>query len=291
MEAMLAESMTMEEFQDTIKKDTVLEQNNPSDQELVDGYIEARNKTMAALATAGVEVSAARAAFEKLAFAFLRRWLGRKWARLDGGFLATKWQFYVHRDQRGNVTASTKAPDEVQPGLDFLADIPRFFSSSIDVDEFIDRGVAGRFGHEAMETVVVGRFAAYRRKGVSLRGASVNARALVPAGIGSSQKTKAMALLADFYRAAAACLETGVDLFRQADLLSRDYPGAIRVIWAPNLDDLSLTTELIKPRGDPAIVWDFGDTFWLLDFYDTPDERPIENIVREYSDGPLPKRS
>jgi hypothetical protein len=77
--------------------------------------------------------------------------------------------------------------------------------------------------------------------------------------------------------------ELGIDEYRNSERQPK-----VHVYWAPTLEALSVRTEPPRPKGDPAVVFSVGGASFLLDFYDAPDERPIEHLIREYSEGKLP---
>jgi hypothetical protein len=112
--------------------------------------------------------------------------------------------------------------------------------------------------------------------------------AVLPDGIGQKQMKKAQVAIGHKHFARAVCYCHGIDL--EADLGRTRWDrrdSTVSVIWGPNADVLSFTQTPPRPAGDPAIVIDIGEETYLLDFYDTPDELPISNLIREFSEGKL----
>lgn len=70
------------------------------------------------------------------------------------------------------------------------------------------------------------------------------------------------------------------------------HDSDVGVLWGPIEEAWSFESQTIHPKGDPAILLKGRDeaTVYLLGFFDTPNERPIENIIREFSEGKVPKK-
>ena len=85
------------------------------------------------------------------------------------------------------------------------------------------------------------------------------------------------------------------------DCTSIDYPNDNRhhlrprgayVAWIPKEEFLYVTKEVI-PTGDPAMLYRFGDEYYLCGLWDIPEEEPGEAILREFTEGsaPIKKRA
>lgn len=69
-------------------------------------------------------------------------------------------------------------------------------------------------------------------------------------------------------------------------LIEHDHRNAVvvpscRVAWIPLLSELQLQ----KRPPDPAMLLEFGEHYHLVTHWDAPGERPLENILREYTEG------
>lgn len=66
----------------------------------------------------------------------------------------------------------------------------------------------------------------------------------------------------------------------------RSRPDLVQ-LWAPVDQALTVTRTLVDPDGDPAVLMRAESGTYLIDYYDTPDEQPIDHLIREFSDGPV----
>lgn len=57
-------------------------------------------------------------------------------------------------------------------------------------------------------------------------------------------------------------------------------------LWLPRIEDLYIEQE-IPVRDDPAVLVTCGDRAHLVAFWDSPNEDPIEGLLREFSEGPF----
>jgi len=58
------------------------------------------------------------------------------------------------------------------------------------------------------------------------------------------------------------------------------------LLWKPRIEDLYIT-EGITVRDDPAVLVTSGEHHHLVAFWDSPEECPIEGVIREFSEGAL----
>lgn len=82
------------------------------------------------------------------------------------------------------------------------------------------------------------------------------------------------------------------------NLLDRDITDPRRegasdsfgLLWCPKPEAWSVTKTPPRPDGDPAILFKTGGKTYLVGYFDTPDERPIDDMIREFSEGELPRK-
>lgn len=254
---------------------------------VVDKYAETRKKTIASAIELGIGERGVQEIQQKAAAAFIKRWMMLKFATLDLSFTERKWWLKIERDFNNivKVTAAYNSPTEV--GGDranvTLGEVNRFFQIEYDLEVFA-------FGdtQEKRASQKAGSFASTRKNG-GLRSADVHVFATLPDGIGQKHVKIAQEAMGHYHLARALCYARGINI--ASDLGSNRYDRIqkVRVIWGPNMDVLSATAIAPRPAGDPAIVLELHGQNYLLDFYDTPDETPITNLIREFSEGNLPK--
>jgi hypothetical protein len=115
----------------------------------------------------------------------------------------------------------------------------------------------------------------------------------VPDGITAAHVRSAREAVAHLMLAQSLLFARGIDLDDECRKGRYESGGIgdakVALIWAPNEDVLTLRSDPPRPAGDPAIVLEVVGHTFLLAFYDTPDERPIEHLIREFSEGKLPR--
>lgn len=249
-------------------------------------YISTRNQTIFKASELGIGDAGVQEIKTKAAKAFMKRWMLLKFAAVDLSFTDRKWWLKLERDTNGiKVVQTSHQPIELtgDPAFFTVAEINRFFDVKTDSQEFaFGKKISDRKGFQRS-----GHFSSTRKNGGMPR-SDVTISALLPDGIGQKQMKKAQVAIGHAHFARAACYSHGIDL--RADIgYNRWDRGTeqVRVIWGPNADVLSFTQTTPRPAGDPAIVIEMYDETYLLDFYDTPDELPISNLIREFSEGNL----
>lgn len=61
-------------------------------------------------------------------------------------------------------------------------------------------------------------------------------------------------------------------------------PRGAYVAWIPKKQYLYLE-QVVIPKGDPAMLYRFGDEYYLCGLWDIPEEEPGEAILREFTEG------
>lgn len=97
-----------------------------------------------------------------------------------------------------------------------------------------------------------------------------------PEGSPNSLIRKFRDIAAIMLEARAAAIRAGVGI--ESASLGRTF------LWEPRLQDLYIT-EQIPVRDDPAVLVTCGDRAHLVAFWDSPEENPIEGLLREFSEG------
>jgi hypothetical protein len=252
---------------------------------------------------------------DKLIRAFVDRWMKTRYASVDTAFTDREWWLRVERNDDNDLKITnsffSKPPTSEDRATVAFVKVKQFFNITFDCSDFV-------FGQEADDYEESGEFTVFRKGGSSLTSSNptsgqfaasrkggktltvMNANrvtAVLPDGINEKHVLLSHKALSHLRFASAALTAYGIDL--TAELAPNMYHGngteseffKIRVIWAPNIDMLSMVAEAPRPKGDPAILVELLDKTYLLDFYDTPNEAPIEHLIREFSEGKLPNRN
>lgn len=253
---------------------------------VVEEYAKTRQDTIAQALKLGIGPTGVSEIQTKTANIFIKRWMMLKFATVDLSFTSRKWWLKVERDLNNivKVTEAYTAPVDVGGEAAFvhLSEVDRFFKVEYELQQFA-------FGERAEKrgTQKGGWFGQSRKHG-GFRSTEIQISAVLPDGIGDKHVKLSQLALSHYYLARAMCYARGIDL--SSDLGSRwDRNHKILIIWGPNVDVLSATQIAPRPAGDPAIILQLHDQNYLLDFYDTPDETPIVNLIREFSEGKLPR--
>lgn len=292
--------MTTAEFQAEFLGNAVMPTASPADA-LMDEYVQKRSATVQQARELGVGPDGIAEVTHKMAAAFMRRWMMLRYAVVDLSFTQRLWWITaerVGRDGAKVVSGSDVRPDTPEDGvMRVVGSVPRFFTETAEAKAFAFQRGNDRImdGHD---THAVGELANGTRSGVRCPSLTVRVSAKVPDGIGDRHRKLVQQAMGHAYGAKALLYGRGVDISAElAPLDSRrhyspdGWSAQVKVIWAPLADVLSVTASPPRPVGDPAVVLEAGGNAYLLDFYDTPDERPIEHLIREFSEGKLPERS
>lgn len=278
--------MTDEEFRGFFLQNADLPNVDDEPTLILKNFVRTRNETLFKASELGIGEEGTKEIKAKAARAFMKRWMMMQFATVDLSFTDRKWWLKLERDSNGiKVVETSHQPIELtgDPAFFTVAEIDRFFSVETDCDEFaFGKRIADRKGFQRS-----GHFSSTRKNGGMPR-TDLTISAMLPDGIGQKQMKKAQVAIGHYHFARAACYTHGIDLLADFGYNRWDrYTNKIRVIWGPNADVLSFTQTVPRPAGDPAIVIDMCGETYLLDFYDTPDELPISNLIREFSEGKL----
>lgn len=117
----------------------------------------------------------------------------------------------------------------------------------------------------------------------------VEAVVSVPSGIDSEMFKRVRKCISFLRMFGLATFERGIERSSR-----REGEVEVGVLWCPTEESWSLKDEPIRPKGDPAVLVRHNKTVYLVGYFDTPDEKPIDNIIREFTSGKigkaLPKR-
>ena len=281
--------MTTAEFQSEFLSHASLPKADDP-REIVADFVAKRSKALATAEKLGVGDEGTRNVRMKFAKAFVRRWMMRRFAALDLSFTERKWWLKIERTEPDGATIvadyDSEPAAEVDRVMILIAEIDRFFHAETDAINFAFKDVELR-----KERQYVGSFAHGKRDGVHYRNRDVMISAKLPDGLTDKHTKLVRQALSHYHLARALCYAEGVDLrddLRETNYHEKTAP-LLQLIWAPNRDCLSVQTRAPRPMGDPAVIFAVGGHSFLLDFYDTPDEQPIEHLIREFSEGSLAK--
>lgn len=265
--------------------------------EVVRDYVATRERTLEQIRSLGVGLNGAREVRGKLAAAFVRRWMMLRYPAIDLSFTTRPWWVRVERGEDAVVevaeVSDVKPSTAVDSVTGLVGKVERFFHASTTVAKFA-LGSDDDDDDENLKAprVSLGSMIAGRRGATHHRNADVFVSAAVPDGITPAHRQRARDAFAHYHVGIAALYAKGIDLkaeFAKPErYTSRDENApAITVFWAPLQHALSVTAEPPRPKGDPAIVFSVARQTFLLAFFDTPDEAPIEHLVREFTEGRL----
>lgn len=254
---------------------------------VIDEYVSLRERTIIQARDLGVGKEGLSDIEDKMASSFVRRWMMLRFAALDLSFTKRKWWVEIVRDGdevRIAGTYDSKPDGNVDPVTTLIAGVPRFFSVEIDAKPFA-------LGEKDMDKVHVnghaaGDLIAGQRASKRYRLMNITVDASLPDGITSRHAELARGAISHFRAASAILFSRGIDI--SARLRENRYGDTdlkVKIIWAPNADALTVRATPPRPAGDPAVLFCLAGHSFLLDFYDTPNEQPIEHLIREFSEG------
>ena len=283
---MIEELMTDKVFRDGFLSNAKLpEPINGTD--LLAEYKITREKTIIDAKNLGVGLRGINEIKSKTAESFLRRWMMILYASVDLSFTQRKWYIQIERNENNifQITNGYSSPVDIggDTPMKILSEINRFFKIDYRLSEF----AFGEHSTEKRASQNAGNIALSRKN--HLPYTSLRVSAALPDGINHKHVRIAQQAMGHYHLARSLCYTAGIDIAGDLQIENSYSSQTINVIWGPNIDVLSVTAVPPRPAGDPAIILSLSNQNYLLDFYDTPDETPIVNLIREFSEGKLPK--
>lgn len=214
------------------------------------------------------------------------KWMKTRYAVLDLSFMEqTREVFYGRNDKNPSVVEFKEDGGEL--GL-----LPVFVSKWDELNDYeehyeedarsFNRGMQYEHRLGTLPGIRVGR--------ESFSPRNVNAVASLPSGINASMFANIRKCIAYLRMFNLMTFERGIA--REGRGWKRDIQ--VGVLWAPTPESWTLKDTAVRPKGDPAVLVQKDDVTYLVGYYDTPDEQPIDNIIREFTSGnvgkALPKR-
>lgn len=217
--------------------------------------------------------NARRDAHAKLYGTFYSRWLASKYPVVDLSFASGKIDLLVRRTEDsaeivGASTGEAAAPFEKIVTVSKFAVQKEWHHHAGLLSDFPDR--AATLGSFA--------FSSFQRDRAKYRDFMGEIKCNRPEGSPKSIKRKLRDVEAMLMEAEAAAVRDGVVIDTARPCRS--------ILWLPRIEDMYVT-EAIVVRDDPAVLVTLGEHTHLIAFWDSPDESPIEGVLREFSEGTL----
>jgi len=216
------------------------------------------------------------------------RWMLCEWPTLDTSVMdAAEQTRYVRRDETGNALH----PAFVPAGPDtHEVRVPVYVTLASGVDRWLSTGRferAFQTGDGNAHQIRVGAVPRSRAGNRWLPELRVTARVAPPEGatVYAGRVRNCWADMVDFY---TALLRAGVTNSPYTG--TRNDEVTVRVLWAPADDAWVVAGQPRRPAGDPAVLLRTEAATYLVALYDIPSEKPIDNIVREFTTGKLPRK-
>lgn len=248
--------------------------------ELVEKLRDSRRKVAKQIKSLGLEQNkpAENTANEKLRDIYYSNCLAAKYPVVDLSFADAKLHLLIRRETAGCVIIGSKDREAESP-------TERAYTVARYAKQFQPGGDRWSGGGRILDPLptpkhILGKFLfpEYQLNREKFRAYSGEVCCNRPAGSPPS-------LIQKLHDIVAIGLES-----RAAAVRARTDPGSPvfgrMLLWKPRLEDLFITEE-IQVRDDPAILVTSGDRHHLVAFWDSPDECPIEGVIREFSEGSL----
>jgi len=229
---------------------------------------------------------------ERLVAAAEYRWMMTRYASIDLSFAQRSLSYLVGRDESRPdqvVMRGLVSDDYVPKKTETVVQLPEYVTVWDDLRDWQSR-YSEATGWNARESV----YSANQRSGYDLPPVRVGGvhysrtRVYVttkyPDGITSEmfdrmRKAKAFSRMFGVY-----LLDRGIEGRLERE---RDEFG---LLWCPSPDRWVASKEPPRVEGDPAILFRSGGRVYLVGYFDTPDERSLDAMIREFSQGDLPRK-
>lgn len=241
---------------------------------LIASLSESRKKLAKQIKRMGLEQNwnAKKTAEEQLKHTFYSNFLSATYPVVDLSFASGKMKLLIERTQDG---ARIVGP------ADREADVPA--EMVINVDAFAKQTEGMGRGRDLLQPLPSADhrlatfiFPSFQKNREKFRSYNGQVKCNRPDGSPKSLRRKFLDIVAIGLEARAAAVRAGVVI---------EGPDYGRVfLWKPRLEDLYIT-EQIPVRDDPAVLVTLGERAHLVAFWDSPEENPIEGLLREFSEG------
>ena len=239
--------------------------------DIVSQFAESRKKLGKQLSKLGLKgnFAAERDAERKLRDSYYSRWLSSSYPVVDLSFTASKVELLLRRTPAGVDIIGAKdrqpeGPTEMEVSVGRYAiqrgDRSELFGSLPDPQ--CDLG-----------SFVFSQFQLNRERFRTFTGRVKCSR---PEGYPTSLRKRLRDIAAMSLEAHAAGMRAGVAV--GAAQLTR------AILWEPRIEDMYIAEQIVV-RDDPAILVMSGERAHLIGFWDSPNENPIEGVLREFSEG------
>lgn len=244
--------------------------------DLVAKLRESQSKLKRELKKLGLEstYAAERDAKQKLQNVFYSNWLSASYPTVDLSFANAQLKLLVERTGSGAKIIGV-ADREAERPQETIATIDRFAKQKAEGRRDLLAGMPeapcqlGRFS-----------FASFQRNREKFRDYTGQVWCNRPAGSPPSLIKRLRDIVAISMEAQAAAIRGGASI--NSAEMGRMF------LWLPRIEDMYIREE-IQVRDDPAVLVTCGDRSHLVGFWDSPNEDPIEGLLREFSEGPFVK--
>lgn len=257
-----------EELKSTARK------SKPDHPRLVERLLQSQRKLAKQHRRMGLEKNwqAETDAKKKLAEAYYSTWLAGTYPVVDLSFASGKINLLIERTKAGARLIGTADREPVAP-YELVATVQRFAKQASD-------GRRDMLGPMPDPKCRLGTFTfpTFQRNRDRFREFTGNVNCNRPVGSPQSLQKRLLDIAAIALEARAAAIRGG------ASIAAAEFGRTF--LWLPKLEDLYIEKE-IPVRDDPAVLVTVGDRAHLVAFWDSPNEDPIEGLLREFSDGPF----
>lgn len=240
--------------------------------EIVEQFSQSSRKMTKQLKRLGLDgnYQAKNDADKKLRDLYYSRWIAAVYPIVDMSFTAEKLNLLVRRTEAGAEIIGVKDREPNEP-TERVAAISKYAIQR-------ERGRSSLFAALPDPPCNLGTcsFPQFQLNRERYRSFVGNVRCNRPEGYPTCLRQRLRDVVALALEAHAAGIRAGVSVGQA------EFSRAI--LWAPRIEDMYIHEE-IPVRDDPAILVMSGERAHLIGFWDSPNENPIEGVLREFSEG------
>jgi len=254
--------------------------------EIVADYIAARRKARQSMTELGLGEHGRREAEMKLLETYFRRWLSAKYGTLDMSFTKETRRAVVRRTSKGKAVKAFDVPATYEPESSIVECV-------IQLPVYVVASASTKIGPIDFTTKELGSFRHGRYAKEQFSTDNIFAACTCPDGFNRGHVREYQRFQARVIEGFAALVRKGINptTILDNDRWQRERfripETSLSVLWAPLDEHWQIRSAPPPPKGDPAVIAEFLGVHYLLAMFDTPDEKPIEGVIREFSTGRL----